>query len=34
VLMHAVDWDRRGNALHGGADPRNPTGKAGVLLQP
>lgn len=34
VLMHAVDWDRRADALHGGADPRNPTGKAGVLLQP
>jgi len=34
VLMHAVDWDRRGNVLHAGADPRNPTSKAGVLLQP
>jgi gamma-glutamyltranspeptidase/glutathione hydrolase len=26
--LHAVDWDRRTNALRGGADPRNPTGSA------
>lgn len=34
VLMHAVDWDRRDNTLHGGADPRNPVGSARVSTIP
>jgi gamma-glutamyltranspeptidase/glutathione hydrolase len=29
--LHAVDWDRRGNSLRGGADPRNPPGSAQVV---
>ena len=31
--LQTVEWDRRGNTLSGGSDPRNPVGKAGVLLQ-
>ena len=34
VLMHAVDWDRRSNAMHAGADPRNPVGEAKVVVSP
>jgi gamma-glutamyltranspeptidase / glutathione hydrolase len=33
TLLHAVDWDLRTNTLHGGADPRNPVGKAEVKAQ-
>ena len=29
--VHIVDWDRRHNVLHGGADPRNPVGAAIVV---
>jgi gamma-glutamyltranspeptidase/glutathione hydrolase len=29
--VHIVDWDRRSNTLHGGADPRNPVGSATVV---
>ena len=29
--MNTVEWDRRGNALGAGSDPRNPVGKAQVL---
>ena len=32
--LQTVEWDRRGNALSGGSDPRNPVGKAEVLRQP
>jgi gamma-glutamyltranspeptidase/glutathione hydrolase len=32
--MQAVEWDKRGNTLSAGSDPRNPVGKAGVLPQP
>ena len=32
--LQKVEWDRRGNALSGGSDPRNPVGKAEVLRQP
>ena len=28
--MQTVEWDLRGNVLHGGSDPRNPVGKAAV----
>jgi gamma-glutamyltranspeptidase/glutathione hydrolase len=34
VLMHAVDWDRRTNAMHAGADPRNPVGEGRVVVSP
>ena len=34
VLMHAVDWDRRDNAMHAGADPRNPVGEGKVAVSP
>ena len=34
VLMHAVDWDRRSNAMHAGADPRNPVGEGKVVVSP
>jgi len=34
VLMHAVDWDRRDNAMHAGADPRNPVGEGRVVVSP
>jgi gamma-glutamyltranspeptidase/glutathione hydrolase len=34
VLMHAVDWDRRTNAMHAGADPRNPVGEGKVVVSP
>ena len=34
VLMHAVDWDRRDNAMHAGADPRNPVGEGKVVVSP
>jgi len=30
--LQTVMWDRRGNALQGGTDPRNPVGKAEVRL--
>ncbi|WP_133479426.1 gamma-glutamyltransferase [Cognatilysobacter segetis] len=29
--LQTVAWDKRGNTLEGGTDPRNPTGKADVL---
>ena len=32
--LQTVEWDRRGNVLSGGTDPRNPVGKAEVLRQP
>ena len=32
--MNTVLWDLRDNTLGGGSDPRNPVGKADVLLQP
>jgi gamma-glutamyltranspeptidase/glutathione hydrolase len=32
--MQTVEWDKRGNTLSAGSDPRNPVGKAGVLPQP
>jgi len=32
--MQTVEWDKRDNTLSGGSDPRNPVGKADVLLQP
>ena len=32
--LQTVEWDRRGYALSGGSDPRNPVGKAEVLRQP
>ena len=32
--LQTGEWDRRGNALSGGSDPRNPVGKAEVLRQP
>ena len=32
--MQTVEWDKRTNTLSGGSDPRNPVGKADVLLQP
>lgn len=32
--LQTVAWDKRGNSLSGGSDPRNPVGKAEVLLQP
>ena len=32
--LHAVDWDLRDGAMRGGADPRNPTGKASVSAPP
>ena len=32
--MQTVEWDKRNNTLSGGSDPRNPVGKADVLLQP
>jgi gamma-glutamyltranspeptidase/glutathione hydrolase len=28
--LQTVEWDRRGNVLRGGSDPRNPVGKAAV----
>jgi gamma-glutamyltranspeptidase/glutathione hydrolase len=31
--LQTVEWDRRNNTLSGGSDPRNPVGKADVLLQ-
>ena len=31
--MQAVEWDRTGNTLSGGTDPRNPVGKAEVTLR-
>jgi gamma-glutamyltranspeptidase/glutathione hydrolase len=31
--LQTVEWDRRSNTLSGGSDPRNPVGKADVLLQ-
>jgi len=34
VLVHAVDWDRRGNVMHAGADPRNPVGEGKVMVTP
>ncbi|GAA4867011.1 gamma-glutamyltransferase [Luteimonas vadosa] len=33
-FVHIVDWDRRANVLRGGADPRNPVGKAAVDVRP
>jgi gamma-glutamyltranspeptidase / glutathione hydrolase len=32
--LQMVAWDKRSNTLSGGSDPRNPVGKAEVLLQP
>jgi len=32
--MNTVLWDRRGNTLSAGSDPRNPVGKSEVLSQP
>jgi gamma-glutamyltranspeptidase/glutathione hydrolase len=32
--LQTVAWDKRSNTLSGGTDPRNPVGKAEVLLQP
>jgi gamma-glutamyltranspeptidase/glutathione hydrolase len=32
--LQTVEWDKRSNTLSGGSDPRNPVGKAAVLLQP
>jgi gamma-glutamyltranspeptidase/glutathione hydrolase len=32
--LQTVMWDRRGNTLSGGTDPRNPVGKAAVLASP
>jgi gamma-glutamyltranspeptidase / glutathione hydrolase len=32
--LQTVAWDKRSNTLSGGSDPRNPVGKAEVLLQP
>jgi len=29
-FLHAVDWNLRDGTMRGGADPRNPTGKASV----
>jgi gamma-glutamyltranspeptidase/glutathione hydrolase len=34
VLTHAVDWDRREDAMHAGADPRNPVGEGKVMVMP
>jgi gamma-glutamyltranspeptidase/glutathione hydrolase len=34
VLTHAVDWDRRDDAMHAGADPRNPVGEGKVMVMP
>ena len=33
VLMQAVDWNRKTNEMHAGADPRNPEGTARVVLR-
>jgi len=30
--VQTVQWDRRANTLLGGSDPRNPVGKADVVL--
>ena len=32
--LQTVAWDKRSNTLSGGSDPRNPVGKAAVVLQP
>ena len=32
--LQTVSWDRKGNTLHGGTDPRNPVGKAAVEAAP
>ena len=32
--LQTVEWDRHDDTLSGGSDPRNPVGKADVLLQP
>jgi gamma-glutamyltranspeptidase/glutathione hydrolase len=32
-FLHAVDWDRKTGELRGGADPRNPPGRARVVLK-
>lgn len=32
--LQTVTWDKRTGALDGGTDPRNPVGRADVLLQP
>jgi len=34
VLAHAVDWDKRSNAMHAGADPRNAVGEGKVVVSP
>jgi gamma-glutamyltranspeptidase/glutathione hydrolase len=34
VLTHAVDWDRRSDTLHAGADPRNAVGAGKVVATP
>jgi gamma-glutamyltranspeptidase/glutathione hydrolase len=33
-FLHAVDWNLRDGSMRGGADPRNPTGKASVSPAP
>jgi gamma-glutamyltranspeptidase/glutathione hydrolase len=33
VLMQSVDWDRKANAMHAGADPRNSVGSGQVVLR-
>lgn len=32
--LQTVSWDKRTNTLEGGTDPRNPVGKADVLVKP
>jgi gamma-glutamyltranspeptidase / glutathione hydrolase len=32
--LQTVAWDKRTNTLSGGSDPRNPVGKADIVLQP
>ena len=32
--LQTVEWDRRGNALSGGSDPRNPVGEGKVVVSP
>ncbi|HEY0505434.1 MAG TPA: gamma-glutamyltransferase [Lysobacter sp.] len=32
--LQTVSWDKRSNTLEGGTDPRNPVGKADVLVTP
>jgi gamma-glutamyltranspeptidase/glutathione hydrolase len=32
--LQTVAWDKAGNALEGGTDPRNPVGKVDVMPTP